>query len=73
MKPIFDRMRTFRRVYSVELPGFGYSDRSGRRYDIRLYMDAIHDMLDLISARAAPSRSMRWPCRCRRSSWPAPP
>lgn len=48
VKPVYDRMRTFRRVYSVELPGYGHSDRSGRRYDIRLFTDAVHDMLDLI-------------------------
>lgn len=48
VKPVYDRMRTFRRVYSVELPGYGHSDRSDRRYDIRLFTDAVHDMLDLI-------------------------
>jgi pimeloyl-ACP methyl ester carboxylesterase len=48
VKPVYDRMRTFRRVYSVELPGYGHSDRSSRHYDIRLFTDAVHDMLDLI-------------------------
>ena len=27
VKPVYDRMRTLRRVYSVELPGYGHSDR----------------------------------------------
>ena len=48
VKPVYDHLRTFRRVYSVELPGYGHSDRSGRSYDIRLFTDAVHDMLDLI-------------------------
>jgi pimeloyl-ACP methyl ester carboxylesterase len=54
--PIFARQRTTRRVYAPDLPGFGYSDRSARRYDPRLYTDAIHDLLDEIARRdgAAP-------------------
>ncbi len=38
-----------RRVYVPDLPGFGFSDRSDREYSIRLYVDAIHDMLDVIA------------------------
>jgi pimeloyl-ACP methyl ester carboxylesterase len=52
VKPVYDRMRTLRRVYSVELPGYGHSDRSDRLYDIRLFTDAVHDMLDLIEREA---------------------
>lgn len=48
VRPIHERMRTDRLVYSVDLPGFGFSDRSERDYTIRLYADAVHDMLDLI-------------------------
>jgi hypothetical protein len=52
--PIFDRLKAKRRVYAVDLPGFGTSDRSERRYDIRLYVDAVHDMLDAIAADVGP-------------------
>ena len=49
VRPIFERERTRRRVYAVDLPGFGFSDRSDRAYGIRLYVDAIHDMVDVIA------------------------
>lgn len=48
--PIFDALRSGRRVYALDLPGFGFSDRSDRRYDVALFTDAIHDMLDEIAA-----------------------
>lgn len=48
--PIFEALVRERRVYAPDLPGFGFSDRSDRRYDPRLYVDAIHDMLDEIAA-----------------------
>src|SRR3954453_1298744 len=54
VKPIYDHMRTLPRVYAVELPGYGHSDRSGRFYDIRLFTDAVHDMLDLIERESGP-------------------
>jgi pimeloyl-ACP methyl ester carboxylesterase len=50
IKPIFEHFRDSHRVYAPDLPGFGYSDRSRRDYDVRLYVDAIHDMLDVIGA-----------------------
>jgi pimeloyl-ACP methyl ester carboxylesterase len=49
VKPVFDHMRATRRVYALDLPGYGLSDRSRRRYDIRLFTDAIHDALDSIA------------------------
>jgi pimeloyl-ACP methyl ester carboxylesterase len=54
--PIFEEQRRHRRVYAIDLPGFGFSERSERAYTIRLYVDAIHDMLDAIAAEcgAAP-------------------
>ena len=48
IKPIFEHFRDTRTVYAPDLPGFGYSDRSRRDYDVRLYVDAVHDMLDVI-------------------------
>lgn len=51
MRPLFERLARTHRVYAPDLPGFGLSDRSDRHYDIRLYVDAIHDTLDLIAQR----------------------
>ena len=48
VKPIFEHYRRTRRVYAPDLPGFGFSDRSARDYSVRLYTDAVHDMLDRI-------------------------
>ncbi|MBK9714611.1 MAG: alpha/beta hydrolase [Kouleothrix sp.] len=46
--PLFERYRQSRRVYALDLPGFGFSDRSNRTYTPRLYADAVLDMLDEI-------------------------
>ena len=56
VKPVFEHVRARHRVYAPDLPGFGFSDRSSRDYNIRLYVDAVHDMLDEIAAEngAAP-------------------
>lgn len=48
--PIFHALAADRRVYAPDLPGFGFSDRSDRRYAIDLYVDAILDSLDEIAA-----------------------
>lgn len=45
MRPLFERFRGDRLVYALDLPGFGFSDRSDRPYTIRLYTDAILDFL----------------------------
>jgi pimeloyl-ACP methyl ester carboxylesterase len=52
MRPLFERYRGTRRVYAPDLPGFGFSDRSDREYSVRLYVDAIHDMVDAIEREA---------------------
>lgn len=49
VRPIFEQMRHERRTYALDLPGFGFSDRSPRSYDVRLYVDAIHAMVDAIA------------------------
>jgi pimeloyl-ACP methyl ester carboxylesterase len=49
VRPIFERYAMSRRVYAVDLPGFGFSERSDREYRMRLYVAAIHDMLDVIA------------------------
>ncbi|KAA2238061.1 alpha/beta fold hydrolase [Salinarimonas soli] len=48
MRPLAHALQG-RKVYVPDLPGFGFSDRSNRDYTIRLYTDAIHDMLDVIA------------------------
>lgn len=48
MLPLYDHYRATRRVYALDLPGFGFSDRSAREYTSRLYADAILDLLDEI-------------------------
>ncbi len=52
VRPLFEALKADRRVYAVDLPGFGYSDRSERPYRVALYADAIHDMLDEIAAES---------------------
>jgi len=41
MKPIFERFRNERPVYALDLPGFGFSERSERLYDPHLYQRTI--------------------------------
>jgi pimeloyl-ACP methyl ester carboxylesterase len=50
VRPVYEALAATRRVYAPDLPGFGFSDRSARDYTIRLYVDAVHDMLDVIAA-----------------------
>ncbi|MEM1263260.1 MAG: alpha/beta hydrolase [Pseudomonadota bacterium] len=51
VKPIFDHYRATRRIYALDLPGFGLSERSDRRYDIALYTSAISAMTNRIVAK----------------------
>ena len=46
--PLFKHAVALRRVYAPDLPGFGFSNRSDRRYGIGLYCDAVRDMLGVI-------------------------
>ena len=43
LKPLFEHYRTHRRVYAIDLPGFGFSERSKRRYSPALYIQTIVD------------------------------
>jgi len=56
MRPLFERMKPHRRVVALDLPGFGFSDRSDRSYDVRLFTDAIHDGADVAAESAAEAR-----------------
>ncbi len=51
MRPLYLRYRTARPVYALELPGFGFSERSRRRYTPRLMVEAIHAVAQEIQAR----------------------
>jgi pimeloyl-ACP methyl ester carboxylesterase len=42
MKTLFEHYQGKRAVYALDLPGFGLSDRSDRKYTPRLMTDAIH-------------------------------
>jgi pimeloyl-ACP methyl ester carboxylesterase len=53
MKPIFERFRGKRPVYALELPGFGFSDRSDRLYSPQLYQYAITDFLQEVVGKPA--------------------
>lgn len=46
MRPLFEHYRGTRPVYALELPGFGFSDRSDRQYTVDLYTRAILEFLD---------------------------
>ena len=48
MKPLFEHYRGQRAVYALDLPGFGLSDRTDRKYTPRLMTDAIHAAVDAI-------------------------
>ena len=45
MKPIFEQYRGQRPVYALELPGFGFSERSDKVYSWQLYTDSIVEFL----------------------------
>lgn len=42
VRPVFEHAAKRRRVVAIDLPGFGSSDRSDRRYTPRLMTDALH-------------------------------
>ena len=45
IKPLFEAYRGTRPVYAIELPGFGFSERSKRIYSPQLYQDTIIEFL----------------------------
>lgn len=53
VKPIFEHYRLERPVYALDLPGFGFSDRSDRIYSVELYVNAIVDFLATVVSEPA--------------------
>jgi len=51
MRPLHEHYRATRRVFSLELPGYGFAERSDRAYTPRLMTDAIHAMTNEIRRR----------------------
>lgn len=45
MRPLFQHYQGRRPVFALELPGFGFSERSKRVYSAQLYQDAITEFL----------------------------
>lgn len=53
MRPIFERYRGRRPVYALDLPGFGFSERSDRYYSPHLFAAAVGDFLERIVEQPA--------------------
>ena len=48
VKPLFEHYAGRRPVYSIDLPGFGHSERSERAYSAELYANAIRALLEQV-------------------------
>ncbi|MCS7054978.1 MAG: alpha/beta hydrolase [Thermoflexales bacterium] len=46
MKPLYEHYAQSRRVLALDLPGYGFSDRSDRTYTPALFRDAILDLIE---------------------------
>jgi len=53
MGPLFEAFRGKRPVYALDLPGFGFSERSAREYSPALYAAAIAEFLETQVKKAA--------------------
>lgn len=51
VRPLHEHYRASHTVYSIDLPGFGASERSDRVYSPRLMTDALLQVLDAIAVR----------------------
>ena len=53
VRPLFQYFQSKRPVYALDLPGFGFSERTNRHYSIALYIAAITDFLEQIIGEPA--------------------
>ena len=51
MRPLYEHYAGKRDVYALDLPGFGFSERSDRLYSPRLMTDAVHALVTLVRQR----------------------
>ena len=49
--PLYDHYRASRSTYAIDLPGYGFSDRSDRPYSIRIMTDAVLAVLAYIRSQ----------------------
>jgi pimeloyl-ACP methyl ester carboxylesterase len=66
MRPLHEHYRATRSVFSIDLPGYGFSDRSDRDYTPRLMTDAVHAITEQVRARcgAAPIDALALSLSC---------
>ena len=66
VRPLFDHWRVTRTVFAIDLPGYGFSDRSDRDYSPRLMTDALHAVAAQIRKRcgAAPLNALALSLSC---------
>ena len=55
VKPLHEHYAATRTVFSLDLPGYGFSDRSDRAYTPRLMTDALHAAVALMRERCGPA------------------
>ncbi len=53
MKPLFEHYRGKRPVYALDLPGYGFSERTPRRYTPEVFSNAILEFLETQVGKAA--------------------
>jgi len=51
VRPLHEHYRATRTVFSLDLPGYGFSDRSDRPYTPRLMTDALHAIVEQVRRR----------------------
>ena len=52
--PLHEHLRATHTVFSIDLPGYGFAERSDRDYTPRLMTDALHATVEFIRARCGP-------------------
>jgi len=51
MRPLFEAFRGKRKVYALDLPGFGFSARSARPYNVQTYVRSVEHLLRNVTMR----------------------